>query len=524
MASLKMFLCSPILIVVIGILQEAQVVSGYHDPYEEVLWVRHDRQSNEIEQVDERYIEYAEDLEEGEEEGSFPSRYKRNVVEAEEEGEEEKGEGEWEDDAPTEEDIEDLVLARKELDDIQRQILARLVLNATINGTTIVNLNNSYCFQSHDTFGITRYPNKFRRVWCFTLGGGVYGLELKCSVFRVEFARCCQYDKFITFVKPYTVGVRHCGRIDCLKKFYYRDLKIIWKTDSSVRKAGFSCKVTPIPCCGAAVRNPPVKKLVTKCADLRPGYHQCDCTDMGPGKICLRCSICETCDMEFFAVHNFSSVSIYLYMEFPCPNCTMNFAAVSYGFEQYVKGHVTCLNPYPNVVLRPYPFSEIIIALFCPVDPNFFNICQIFSALIAQGKRSPVFADGDLPYESRVTPGSLVILVNQGNAPGTPHPPVNLNTLSHPETVISLTINDSQCDFFYQSQNLNLTVFTQVEEIDLYLCNVTLPCGSIIINSINITEITIRLPDPSNCNPGCVVSNQAPPVVPPPVVNCLASN
>ncbi|XP_068216521.1 uncharacterized protein [Palaemon carinicauda] len=215
--------------------------------------------------------------------------------------------------------------------------------------------------------------------------------------------------------------------------------------------------------------------------------------------------------MAFFADHDFTAVDIYLYFEFPCDNCTMDLNDLTYGFNMQVKGHVTCLNPNPIVTVPTYPNSEINVIVNCPPP---VDICPYYQSIIAPSgrKHSPALLDGEVASPTERRAASLFIITEYGDQN-------ILSAISDADEVINLTINDTTCNLF-SDQSMDLTVFTNVKNINILLCDTIVPCNSILVNSANLMRITVHLPNIAYCNPGCIVSNQA--TTPPgsPAINC----
>ncbi|XP_066985332.1 uncharacterized protein [Macrobrachium rosenbergii] len=422
-------------------------------------------------------------------------------------------EDELEDDTLTQQDIEDINAAREALEKIKKEAGARATISALPGASTTVESGNQYTIVSHDGFGVTRYPNRFARRWWFYKGNNVQYIVINCPFFRIQWSRKCRKDKFGVFKEPFIRGIRRCGQIHGFWKKYDVGIKVVFRTDAAVRRAGFTCVVSGIPyppektttttststststtttsttttyAPGCPVRPtlPPVRTVVTSCANIQPGYDYCSCVNLAGG-ICLTCYICTACDMEFFAVHDFSSTNLYVYIHFNCSQYPIDAKSLSFGYENHVKGYVVCFPPPSNVILPTYPTSTtgvIVIVSSCPIASS-INVCSVFqtsgrrslldqsildhSALMLDSKNSLSTVWQERELQSLANIASIDALAIVGIA-------ADLSTLPHPEVVKNLTVVDTTCEMFPQNQAIDLSSFTSLQILSLTLCGV--PC------------------------------------------------
>ncbi|XP_064113609.1 uncharacterized protein LOC135220281 [Macrobrachium nipponense] len=141
---------------------------------------------------------------------------------------------------------EDLVRARRIYDSICLMAKKRDIVAVSPNSQTNVTLNTGYLIQSHDMFGSEPYPNGFYRFFYFYPDTSVRYLKINCHFFKTQWDGLCRKDKFTIFTFPFIKGTRRCGEIHSFQKIYKGTVKITWKTDDEVRKAGFLCEINGI--------------------------------------------------------------------------------------------------------------------------------------------------------------------------------------------------------------------------------------------------------------------------------------
>ncbi|XP_064099068.1 uncharacterized protein LOC135210170 [Macrobrachium nipponense] len=468
----------------------------------------------------------------------FSERNLENSVTYEEDLDDDQGlafEDELEDDTLTQQDIEDINAARDALERIKMEAGTRATIAATPSTSTTVQSGNQYTITSHDGFGVTRYPNRYARRWWFYKGTNIQYIVINCPFFRIQWSRKCRKDKFGVFKEPFVRGIRRCGQIHGFWKKYDVGIKVVFRTDRAVRRAGFTCVVSGIPyppptttvttststststtttsttttfAPGCPVRPtvPPVRTVVTSCANIQPGYDYCSCVNLAGG-ICLTCYICTACDMEFFAVHDFSGTNLYVYLHFNCSQYPIDAKSLSFGYENYVKGYVVCFPPPSHVILPTYPTSTtgvIVMVSTCPISSS-INVCSVFqtsgrrsiwdqsildqSALMLHSKtsRSTVQQERELLSLANIASSDALAIVGIS---------ADLSTLTHPEVVKNLTVVDTTCEMFPQGQPIDLTSFTSLQILSLTLCNV--PCVQ-----VNLILTSTPLADASQ---ECIVS------------------
>ncbi|XP_068220449.1 uncharacterized protein [Palaemon carinicauda] len=185
---------------------------------------------------------------------------------------------------------DDGFLTKEELQELKdMNVSSKQSLPAVVDGTTIVELGNTYVIYSHDEFSILRYLNNFHRFHELVRGPSVYCIEIHCWYFRIQRSRRCRKDRFITYEPPYNKGKRYCGRRHGLTLKFFSNVWITFKTNPTIRRPGFCCEVTPSPfptspppppCCEVipVITNP--RQVVTTCADLLPGFDYCQCVEV----------------------------------------------------------------------------------------------------------------------------------------------------------------------------------------------------------------------------------------------------
>ncbi|KAK7074766.1 hypothetical protein SK128_019523 [Halocaridina rubra] len=140
---------------------------------------------------------------------------------------------------------------------------------------------------------------------------------------------------------------------------------------------------TFMPGCPEPPQVPPVRQVVNSCSDILPGYNPpCTCQSILSGGLCITCQICSACDLEFFAVHDFSNVHLYIHFNYPCSNI-INFkqAPLPYGFPSRVYGIVMCFPP-PTYITNPvYPSFTAIFFMPCPL---FLSPCSLFTTYLGR--------------------------------------------------------------------------------------------------------------------------------------------
>lgn len=427
-----------------------------------------------------------------------------------------------ENDEMTEEDLQDIREAKIAMLTLMREAGTRTLTNVAPGSTTDMVAGDQYIIYSHDDFGVERYPNFVSRKWKFKTNPEVASVVVYCPFFRIQWSKRCRRDKFGVFKGPkFSRGIRRCGQIHGFWKRYYTSIKIVFKTNAIVRRAGFICAVRAIeyppttttststtstttfmPGCAKKPAEWDPKVVVNSCADVLPGY-ACTCDPIDPG-LCLKCEICDACDFEFFAVHDFSAVQLYVLIHYTCPENPIDATKLTYGYEDYVHGYVQCFPSPSHVILPTYPNSEVTFLTLCPVV---IDICaaleqsanrRLWTGNALEGPSSPVLASTRWNEIEKPLQRNLASLASLTQYDTNIHIfgiAVDLATLSFPENIRVLDVQDSTGEMFPDGFNVDLSAFTSLEQLTLGLQLTELPSESVIINSANITSITINLPN-----------------------------